>query len=426
MAAGQQSAADRMREAARRRAEEESHGSGGGTKFKLPDGMEFFNVSESVDKHNIVNFDVIPYTITDPLHPDVRAGRLQVGDFVEGRTIWVHRNMGVEEKGYICLKTWGKKCPCQHMYEDTVKKYGAKSEEAKAIKAKERRLFNVIDLGKPKQPVEFWDYSYHLFAKLLEQEQGIRPEYYGFALLDGGYTLEVRFSEESMGSGRKGDSFLDASRIDFRARKPYSEDILKEVAPIDDCLVQLPYDQLEKIFMGIDDDDVEGSAGKQAPAGQRETRGGRGGEDARREPARAEQKQPQEERTAAPTGRAERSTRDTAPVGRGTGRQTADTIHDKQPDAQGERGRHEAEAGRHAVDPGQDCPANGKFGEDCGKYDECDGAAGKPACVNWEGCRDAQDEHKRKARQASAPAAPPSRQAPAAGGGTRGTGRAGR
>jgi hypothetical protein len=242
--AGAGAARESMREAARKRAEETTHG-GGGFSINLPEGVKFF-----VNEGKRQEFDFIPYTISNALNADVRAGRRRVGDLVDACSYKMHRDIGAEQKSYICPTTFGKKCPICEAQVVMAKAAKSKQEidDAKALKAKERVLYNIFDAADSKAPLMIWDVSYSLFTKQLEHEQREREEYYDYADPDNGYTVSIRFEERVFNRNK----FFEADRIDFVKRKPLGDADLKAAVDLDACLQVLAYDQLEKVFLGID------------------------------------------------------------------------------------------------------------------------------------------------------------------------------
>jgi len=368
-----------MRDAAKRRAEEQSHG-GGGFSIGLPDGVSFFK-----NDGKTVEFDFIPYVITDPRNPDVVAGRLQVGDLVDGRTYWMHRDIGAEQKPYICLKTIGQRCPICEAQVAMAKNPKADPDDAKALKSKERVLYNVIDVADKDGKVMVFDISYHLFTKQLEHEQREREEYYDYADPDNGYTLRIRWEKKSIG---RGEPFHEADRIDFTKRKPLSDADLKAAVDLDACLTILPYDKLEAIFLGVE---TPAEPAKPEPAGRGSEEGTRGSR--RSEPAAsapAESTRGRREPTAPPA-------EEPAPRGRGRSAEPpAADPHRHDPDAQRARGAAPAED-EHVYKGELDenkCPGGGTFGVDENELKHCKDCDDKV----WRSCRDEKDRLAREAK----------------------------
>jgi hypothetical protein len=233
-----------MREAAKKRADERQQSGGGGTKFVFPEGQK---VTWFKPEKGPMKIDIIPYEVTVDNHPMVKKGEMWFQ-----RTIWVHNAIGAEEKSYLCLKTVGKKCPICEEKARLSKRADSDEDIIKALTAKEREIYNVIDLSDKKAGVQLWEYSYHLFGKLLETEiRENEEDYSGFAELEGGYTLKLRFKEKQMGKNK----FLEVDRIDFTERDDYDEDILEDVLDLDTILNVLPYDKLLAVFDEVEDEE---------------------------------------------------------------------------------------------------------------------------------------------------------------------------
>lgn len=235
----------KMKERARNRAQERKFGGGGfGQKFtNIPNGTSFFKPKKGT--HSI---DVIPYRITVDNHP-IGASK---GEEWYQRTIYVHYNVGPEEKTYLCRKTIDQRCPiCEHAAKLRKKVREEDEEIINALKPKERELYNVIDLDNPDEGIQLFEMSYFLFGKLLETEMNEgADDYVGFADPVNGYTLRIRFTEKTMGQG---NPFLETSRIDFIERKkPYKMEIIDKAVDLDRILNVLSYEELEAIFTGAE------------------------------------------------------------------------------------------------------------------------------------------------------------------------------
>lgn len=233
-----------MRERFRKRVEE--RGVGETWTISVPEGVHKFT-----PKKGTMNLDIIPYVVSTSRHPEANAGEQWMR-----RTFYTHVNVGVDDEGKggkvrICLnKTFGKKCPICEYREELIEKGGDRS-LIDSLRPKIREVYNVIDLDEPDKGVQVWDVSYHLFTKQLEKEirEG-EDDWAGFSELEGGYTVKVRFDMKSFG---KGEPFPVADRIDFKKRKDYDESILKKSHDLDKMLVELSYEQLEREFLGLEE-----------------------------------------------------------------------------------------------------------------------------------------------------------------------------
>lgn len=344
----------------RRRADEkEKSGGGVGQLFIFPDGVSinFLEVRKRME------LDILPYVLTKKGHPDTKDGVPAVGDVWGHRTFGMHRNVGPEDKTYICPKmTFGLPCPICEEVARLSKDFNTNKETIKAIKVKERQLFNVIDLDEEDKGVQLLHISHFLFGKLLDEEiregEEALAEFYE---LQGGSTLTIRMKEGDFKTS-DGKAILQASRIDFAEREDYDEKVLDETLALDNFLNVPSYEELEKAFLDLDD---EGSSEEVPPdevtkevdwnskdEGKEEGRSSRG----RSRRGRGEDPPPPEEEK--PTGRGRRSSTRERPAGK-------------------------AESNKCVDNEGK--PLGGTFGISTDDIDACDN------CGKWEACRDAKD-----------------------------------
>ena len=237
-----------MRDRVRKRADEREKSGGG----KL--NLEGKNVSFFIPKSGSMEFDILPYVISVENHSE----GISKGDLWYQKTIWVHYGIGSEDKSYICPKTIKKPCPiCKHMADLIKEGRDKKDKEVDRLRARERELYNIVDLNDENKGIQLFEYSSYLFGKKLEEEirEG-EEDWAGFAELKGGYSIQARFKQESMGKQK----FLECSRIDFKKRSDYDESVLDDVFDLDAIVKVLDYDALEKVFYeGEEPDDDDGN-----------------------------------------------------------------------------------------------------------------------------------------------------------------------
>lgn len=213
--------------------------------FRRPDGARLFQVK----KEGVIIIDIIPYMVPEGAKNPYANGRMHFE-----RTYFTHRDIGVENDVYPCLKkTFLKPCPiCD--YRAKLVRDGAKDEDlVKALAPKERQLWNVYDRENPEFGVQIWDISFFLFGKLLDhyivnsdEDEG----YEFFADPEEGFTLKVGFSEEHLG----GNSFFAAKSIMFKKRRePLPQELLDQAYILDELLIEYDYDELKSIFMEATD-----------------------------------------------------------------------------------------------------------------------------------------------------------------------------
>lgn len=223
--------------------------------LKLPKNIPVFKEEPG----SRVDLDIMPYVVTTNNHPD-RDDEYEIavpGSLWYKRPYWLHRSVGPENQSVVCPSSIGQKCPiCE--YRAQLLKDGAdwNDDSVKALKPSMRNLYVVIPKGNKKleEKPHVWDISQFLFQEKLNEEIGENEDYETFPDLEEGWTLRIRFSEESFGSNK----FAETSRIDFKERdKPYKESILDEIPSLDDLLEIPSYKTIEAIFFGgVDIDDV--------------------------------------------------------------------------------------------------------------------------------------------------------------------------
>lgn len=226
------------------------HRTGGGwTHLDVPEGLATFSPKEGSFK-----FDVVDYEVGEG-NPFAKPGT-----WYYERTYYVHTNVGPNKSKYVCpAKTANKRCPiCEHR----VLLAKAEKPDKKLLNSllpKERQLWLLHFIGKDGEEsngVVLFDYSHHLFGKLLDKcrsdaEDG-ETHITEFDDPDAGSTLKASFSEEDGG----GYQYLDCYKIDFRARSNgMDQDLLDHGFCLDKMVKVLPYDQLKKIFFQEEDDE---------------------------------------------------------------------------------------------------------------------------------------------------------------------------
>lgn len=193
-------------------------------------------------------FNVIPFQIKSGNHPEVFAGRMEVGDYDFVLDYWVHRKIGADGVDVVCLKnTYGKKCP---ICEERGRLYDADQEDAaKDLKPTRRVVFNVQPITREGSgDLQVFDVSHFLFMKELMEEanacadgKGVIP----FADLEDGKIVAFRATEEKGKGGTmtkfKSFKFLDRERA-------VREQVVESAISFDSLLVVHSYQEIEDIL----------------------------------------------------------------------------------------------------------------------------------------------------------------------------------
>ncbi|OQC75322.1 MAG: hypothetical protein BWX44_00053 [Spirochaetes bacterium ADurb.Bin001] len=356
-----------------RNAEKQNRGASYGH-LKLPKGVNVFKEEPKTR----VTFDIMPYVVTGDYHPDrdEEYGIAVKGELWYKRPYWLHRNIGSDNQSIVCPTSIGQKCPiCE--YRAQLIKDGAKwdDDSVRALKPSLRNLYVVIPKGNKNRPEEphVWDISQFLFQERLNEEVQENEEYETFPDLEDGFTLKVRFTENSFGSNK----FAETSRIDFLERKkPYNESILDEIPSLDDLLEVPSHSTLEAIFFGglsadeVDEDDDDDDKEEKKP---------------RRNQNRKQKDDDDDDREDEDEDKDEDSPEDEDEDDDDSG----EDDDDKRPRRQQSRLPKEKESkkpSRKSEKSGGKgkgkCPHGHAFGEDCDEYDDCDD------CDKWNDCMD--------------------------------------
>jgi hypothetical protein len=356
--------------------------------LQLPKGINMFKEEPG----GRCSIDIMPYMVTDTAHPDRDDVNqvAQVGDLWYKRPYKQHRNVGPSNDSAVCPSSIGKKCPiCE--YRARRIKEGAPDEEIKALRPSARNLYVVIPIGdkKMEEVPHIWDMSQFLFQDMLNEEIEENPEYEVFPDLEQGFTLAIRFSEETF----KKNSYAKASRIDFRERDyEYPESILKDIPMLDEVLIVHPYATLEALFFGSDPD-AAATPTCAAPASEEEAPAPSARRRKTAAPAAATQEEEEDEtpppaaparrvRTVAPPAAKEEEEDETPPPA------PARKVKAPAPAAAPARAAKPAPAAKAAPAKQADgnvCPHGGEFGPSCETLDECD------TCTLWSDCIDAKE-----------------------------------
>ncbi|NCC58922.1 MAG: hypothetical protein EOM17_15075, partial [Synergistales bacterium] len=226
--------------------------------LNLPKGINVFKEPSE----GRVLLDMIPYTISEPNHPDKNEemGVATVGELWYKRPFRIHRNVGAKNEAVVCLQSIGKRCPICDYRAQRVKE-GADDEELKALKSTKRNLYVVVPRNHKEleEKPHIWDISQFLFQDKLNEEIEENEDMGVFPDPEEGLTLKIRFAENQIGKNK----FGECSRIDFMERKTaISEKLLASAPDLDKVLKIYTYEELEALFL-----ELEEEAGK-APYGK--------------------------------------------------------------------------------------------------------------------------------------------------------------
>lgn len=225
--------------------------------LNLPKGVNVFKP----ENDSRVTLDFLPYIVTMKNHPDKdEKDGTAVKDSIWYRLPFkTHRNVGTgtNQSSVVCPSSFGKKCPiCEYKAKKVAEK--ADKEDIAALKTSPRYLYIVNPLDSSKFEKGKWhifDISHAMFQKLLDDEldEGSVSEI--FMDPTEGESLKVRFTGKTIGNSKP---FPEATKITAVERaKPYADSISGETPKLDEILVVLTYEELEKKFFELEDEEED-------------------------------------------------------------------------------------------------------------------------------------------------------------------------
>ena len=222
---------------------------GGSSHLTLPKGVSLLTFEDNVKK---IRMDFMPYEVTDAKHPDKEDA--PVGSLWYRRPYLLHRNIGADNKSYVCRQSVSGKCPiCEYQKElfDTDKDAAVK------LYPKPRNLYAPIPLDSKKHDAvpHVWDMAESLFQETLNEELDIDDSNEVFPDIEEGLTLEITIKWKSIGDSKP---FPETRSIKFEERdEQYDESILESVPNLDECLNVLSYEDLKNAFFELNDETDE-------------------------------------------------------------------------------------------------------------------------------------------------------------------------
>ena len=344
--------------------------------LSLPKGINVFKE----EPNSRVQLDVLPYIVTDDRHPDRDEER---GVAVKGsqwyrRPYKLHRNVGAENTAYVCPTSIGKKCPiCEYRAKLLADGANWQDDSVKSLRPSDRNIYYVVPKNDKKldDKPHIWDISQFLFQNKLNDELEENPDYGEFPDLENGYTLKIRFSEESIGTNK----YADTSRIDFEQRDyVYDDKLIEGLGSLDEILVIKEYKELADLFFEAGEGDGDPKPAARADRSEttrpRETSERASSTRPRDTAARESSERPASEARPKDEPKPAEQQRSTFTRSKTGG--------DAKPEDKPAGDQRQERAASGAKDQ---CPHGHKFGVDNDKFDECEN------CKVWSGCCDAMD-----------------------------------
>ncbi len=193
---------------------------------------------------------IIPYEVTVDDHKNAEPGELYWEKEVE-----VIFGLGANETTVAPTEAARKKLRAH--VSNLLREEIIDEEEAKEFYSKKRMLYNVLDLDSDDpDEVLLWEISFYCFQKLLDTECDEDEQYDAYTELEEGYSIKVRFAEESTGTFK----FLKADKITFVEAEDLDDSIVDDCYDLDAIIKYTDADELMKLVeehQGMDDGGVD-------------------------------------------------------------------------------------------------------------------------------------------------------------------------
>lgn len=223
------------------------------TAIKLPEKVPFLKL-----RVGVMRLDIIPYI--------VGKGNKEADEgeqfFLRGYHSYFLKFPNGKSRSYIApQETWNKPDPIANW----VAKHGGAADKSlvDALRPKYRLLLNVVDVSDDKEKAKgvqifqakYGSIKYPEFGFMLKNKVQMLRKYENFDSLTDGYTLVLKVEEDSF----SGTKFSRITSIEFDDREEqYDPSFIKKAVCLDDCLVKMKYEELEKVFLqSIGEKEVE-------------------------------------------------------------------------------------------------------------------------------------------------------------------------
>jgi hypothetical protein len=235
-------------------------------KFNILDGAKYKYETIKYKENAEHALDLVPYKIATAHHPEVVAGRAEVGDEDYILDMWVHYKVGPGQSTIICPRCYGKTCIiCDHK-EDIDATYGRNSAEAKEGYRKygtaRRVAYFAIDPDSKEKKVQLFETSFNKFQKELWAEAISVGKKQGLACIPfaewpGGCTVEFRVEMNKNGGAAQPFPEYKSFKFTPRKGKEYPDIDLADIPGLDELMIIHSPAAIEKMFNGEDEEDVE-------------------------------------------------------------------------------------------------------------------------------------------------------------------------
>lgn len=226
---------------------EKKSGKGGNREKVLDISQDVPRYTPQPDGNRI---DIVPFPITNENNPLVVAKKAKVGDYDYLLDVFEHQWIGPEHKNVVCLyKTYGKPCPICEAAQ--VAYNGGDEQTYRALKAKHRCYYNVIDRNSDDDSVKLFDVSFEWFESELREEASACEPRADYANPETGKRVKFRAVPSDLKPDKNGKVPLKYKSFSFIDREPITYR-LKDAIPLDKFMKVYSYDALKAMLEGGD------------------------------------------------------------------------------------------------------------------------------------------------------------------------------
>ena len=214
------------------RQERDRNNGGGGLYVLGKHGFEF-----EFFKHEVgdLNLHILPYIIQSENHPEVVAGRSEIGDEDYFLEFGQHYNVAGIEGAVLCLKsTFNKPCPvCEEIAEQQLEAWPSR-----------RVIYNVMDEDDKIQIFTVSRKNFH--QELKDKLNRWKDGWFDYSDLEHGKMVYC-YASKTQGAGMTWYTYKDFSFVD---REPLDESLLDRTIPLGSLLNVPTYQQLRDLMDG--------------------------------------------------------------------------------------------------------------------------------------------------------------------------------
>jgi len=293
---------------------------------------------------------IVPWTVRTNKHPDyIRNGDYPAkGDVESMMDVWVHPNVGPMDEDVLCLANmFGQSCPICEERKDLFDR--GDKDNAVPLFPKHRIWYRILDLIEDDGQLQLFDSSEYMFERNIKSHIEIEGD------PDLEYWMDEKEGCEIRWHNAKKGKFPDYTAFSLKPHGGIDQELLDEGPSLEEWLVIPTYEQVQKKFFGLVDD---------------------------------EEDQPDDEKESKPSRKESKSEDDNEEGGLESNSELKDDDLEDKPEIEKKRGRRTRKK-KEEKETDNQCPNGYRFGHDfdvkskCGKGD-CDDEIFDACGALWE------------------------------------------